>query len=812
MNKQKSIRADDKELKNARLNKWAQKRVKPKLIAMAALMICALCALSIVTLYIKVTYGESYQARAITQLVVNRSGVDQTINPKRGSIVDRNMTTLAVSTRVYDVIMDIRLLINLNPKRQVTTVNKLSKILNVSKQSLWNYLRIGNITTDESGKEKFEPLEENDTNYKKIAIGIDFEISREIGNAKLDQIHTESRSVRNYVYDDQAASVIGFQTTEFSIGLERQYESYLAGSQGRISRSYSSNGFLGESGIVTKTTNVKNGSTVITTLDERIQSIADAAAKKYFEIEEARNTSVIVMKPNTGEILAMSEYPTFDLNRPLDPKGVTEPNLAADLESLDEKLRVEQLNRLWTNFNITDTFEPGSTFKPITVATALQENIITTDETYYCPGYKNVGVPINCHLRSGHGSETLEATLYNSCNVAMMDIAEKIGREKFSKYQHDFGFGDKTGIDLPSETAARALVFDEGELGASELATSSFGQRFNATPLQVITAFSAVINGGNLMKPYIVSRIVDEDGTVELENVPTVTRRVISRETSDWIRTSLESVITKGTGRSAQIEGYGIGGKTGTGEQGVNGTEDFHYTMSIATFFPVENPQYVVLVIINRPKNDGASPGPFSKEVMQNIINIMNLPPDRGEEAPPEEELITISSYVGKNIAEVTAEIAAKGFNCELIGASGNIVKAQFPEDGTPMRPDDYVILTIGSEGDTGDLVPIPVVVGLSEEDAIAKVTAAGLLPAIIRDETIEQPEESYQTTEQDEAAGDPGEGNPDMENPDMGNPDMDNSNDSQSEQADKPVIVTQSPAQIGTGVPPGTTIRLVLR
>ncbi|MDR1208884.1 MAG: PASTA domain-containing protein [Clostridiales bacterium] len=768
-----------REFRLAQLRRIAERGSKGKLGVMVGFLITAMAALALVVLGIKLLFGEEYQNRALTQLINRSVAGGRVIEPNRGAIVDRSMSALAQSYMVYDAIMDVRNLINASPARQTRTVNRLAEITGLPERALWRYLNVG--SADDDGR---KPVPEQDTHYRRAALGLTYAQSRAIADdGVIQNITTEARSVREYMYDDLAADVIGFKTAADAFGIERQYDEYLAGTTGRIYRVYGGDDSFISGGVVTERASVKNGSTVVTTLDLRVQRIAEDAVKKYAALEDAENTAVIVMDPSTGEILAMAEYPSFNLNMATRAEGVNDPETAAKLAGLSGPELNDGLHKQWTNYNITDTFEPGSTFKPVTVAAGLEENIVTPESAFYCPGYRQIGgYTIHCHLLSGHGGENLEAALYNSCNVAMMDISGMEGRSIFYKYQRGFGFGEKTGVDLPLEESAAALLHSETGLNASELATASFGQRFNATPLQIITSFSAIINGGNLMRPYVVSKVIAEDGTVEFENTPTVARRVISKETSDWLRVSLESVITRGTGKKAAIPGYAIGGKTGTGEQGIAGTEDFHYTMSIETYFPVDNPRYAVLAVINRPASDTASPGPMSKEIMQNIINVMNLPPDRGEEAPADERPAA-GAYVGRGLAEVSAELAALGLNAELIGPAGDTVTMQFPQTGAPMDPGATVVLTIGFAGEGAETVPIPNVVGMSEEEAIAALTASGLIPAVWR----ETPPEISETAEQPESPEASGETPP------------------------REAVTAQSPGQIGSEVVKGTTVRITV-
>lgn len=712
--------------------------IKVKLIFIAVFVAVSFIYLSKEIFRLKTAHGKEYENRAIVQLVQDSMANEQVINPNRGSIVDRNMTNLAVSKLLYDVFLDVRLLINrtdevkIDNGQQISvqedSFRKVSQVLGIPIETLYSYLEADHQETDDQGNVTKYPLPEYDSSHFFIAREVPYEKAIELESLKPRDVYLEAKSKRAYIYNDLAASVIGFIRGDKLFGLESQYDKYLSGTPGRIFRVYSNEG-----GVVTEKIDPKNGDTVITTLDIGIQDIADKAVTKWGEKYQAENTSCIVMNPKTGEILAMAEYPSFNLNNPVDLNGVTKPSYRDEWRNLNEKDFFDKFNRLWTNYNITDTYEPGSTFKPITVAAGLEENIITPDDSFYCPGGKEVGgVWINCHYHAGHGSQSLDNTLINSCNVAMMNIAANEGRDIFYKYQRDFGFGEKTGIDLPAEINAYKLVHPLDRLNSSELATSAFGQRFNATPIQIITSFAACINGGNLMRPHIVSRVVSEKGELVLENKPTVERKVISQETSDYLRETMEGVISRGTGIRAAIPGWAIGGKTGTGEQGIAGTEDYHYTNSIITYFPVDDPEYIIITIINRPEDgESASPSPFVKEVMEDIIRFKSLPPKREDrETNPDLDMVAVEDYTGGTLDNVTRELNNLSLDYEFIG-NGTIVSGQYPEAGTMVPKNSMIILYIEYDGEEHDMTTIPNLVGMEQSEAVETLNSLNLEPVI---------------------------------------------------------------------------------
>ncbi|MBR1737295.1 MAG: PASTA domain-containing protein, partial [Firmicutes bacterium] len=411
-------------------------------------------------------------------------------------------------------------------------------------------------------------------------------------------------------------------------------------------------------------------------------------------------------------------------------------------------------NDVWRNFNITDSFEPGSIYKPIVVAAALEENVISTADRFYCGGGRNVAdAYIRCHYTPGHGSETLEEVLANSCNVGMMEIVEKLGKDKYYKYQQEFGIGEKTGVDLPDEKSMSALVYKYDNINEVELATCSFGQGFNCTPLQDITAFSALINGGNIMRPYVVSQIVDEKENVIKEHEPEVVRKVISEDTSDFIRNALTKVFEEGgTGHKAAIEGYRLGGKTGTAEQG-NRDEGIH-TVDFIAYFPVENPKYIAMAVIHRPANysDGVvSPAPMIKELFQDLINYAALPPDdEVDETYNDNEQISniLGDYTGRNLKETINELIEAGLDVEIAGAGGDTVKKQFPEGNSKINETTKVIIYTEKQNQETKLVKVPDVTGLTIEEADELLRSLGFKYVVQDDSENEEAKENEEKTE----------------------------------------------------------------
>ncbi len=673
--------------------------------------------------YIKIVHGEEYTKKAMTQQTNN---VDRIINPNRGSILDRNKQTLAVSKTVYNVILDPRVLAKLDDTKEKekaakeTTITEISRILEIPQEKLRGYIQVG-----ADGK----PAQ--DTSYLPIKKKVSGKVADEIKGLKLKGVWLEEDTKRSYTYDTYAAQVIGFMRGDSKWGIEKFYDDLMKGVPGRTFRTLEE-----DNNAVTQQIPPRQGYSVVTTIDQVIQGyseeIAQEAGKKY----EAEHASVLVMNPNTGEVISMAAYPTFNLNNPTEKPAVYDPAFDATWRGMSEEDKLTYMNRVWNNFNIVHTFEPGSIFKPMVIAAALEENIISPQDTFFCGGSLLVaGSPRYCWNHQGHGDLNAEGILANSCNVGMMHIAAKMGRDIFYKYEKDFGFGEKTGIDLPAEASSdEPLIYSKAQLNVVELATSSFGQGFNCTPIQVVNAFAAVINGGKLMKPYVVSQVIDANGNLVKENTPKVQRKVISQETSDMVRRYLKTVVDTGTGKKAKIEGYAIGGKTGTAQQAVR--VDEQYTITFMAFLPVENPQYIALVLIDKPKpyiEGSGSAAPMLRELLEKIISYKAIEPSNeikksDNKQPTEPNTVVVDNYIGRTLLEATNNISDMDLDYELVG-SGTVVTNQVQKAGSQVPKGTKIILYITKGDDSKNLTTIPDVIGLTKAEAVEKIKAANLIP-----------------------------------------------------------------------------------
>lgn len=621
-------------------------------------------------IYIEVKSGPEYEKKVLAQ----QNNANQVIPYQRGRIEDRNGTVLAASVDMYKVIIDCKALNGKNKtikKRKKITIaavkkyfpeidiDRMEKELREYKDSRYRPLRsrefdknnnqiIAKVTSEE--KEAFEKAFKYETADGK---------KKEMPDKKKPYgIWFEKVYKRIYPYDSLAASVIGFtssQSGDGSIGLEREYDSILKGVNGR------SYGFIDYDRNVQKTVvEPEDGKTIVTTLDANIQMAVEEEIQNWNnqhlvndgtgETKKlgSQNTACIVMNPNNGEILAMASYPGFNLNNSSDLsnytiddlKNISEDNRKSVRNSIpisDDKIKENALNSIWQAYPITNSFEPGSIFKPVTISAGLDTGTVKTSDTYYCDGGEQIGSDyVHCWYHAGHGQETVEDALKNSCNDALMQMSAKIGPDYFAKYQRLFGFGQKTNVDLPGETDTSNLLFSKDQLGSYiNLATNSFGQNFNLTMIQMAAAYSSIINGGKLYQPHFLSRVEDSGGNVIRKVDPVVRQTTISKDTSDLMKQYLRTVVRAGTGKNTEIEGYSVAGKTGTAQKSPK--RENHYVISFIGDVPAEDPQIVIFTIIDVPNvgKESACHGTLeiNKAILERIIPYLNIPSEDEEAA-----------------------------------------------------------------------------------------------------------------------------------------------------------------------------------
>lgn len=575
-------------------------------------MLFAAIVLAFVFLVGRITYINAASGDKYTKLVLDQQQYgSRTIPFKRGDIVDRNGTKIATSERIYNVILDMKVMLSKEEYIE-PTIQALEDCFGIAEEDVrtlmdknptgrYNILKKG---VDYATAQKFNKIESDSEKYPNVK-----------------GIWLEEDYVRKYPYNTLASDVIGF-TVDGNVGsngIEASYNSILNGTDGR------EYGYQDESTSFEQTVKEpENGQTVMSTIDLQVQSIVEKHILEFNEEhknqaregEGSLDTAVIVMNPQNGEILAEASYPNYDLNNPRD---LTKYYTEEQIEAMSDEEKLDTLNSLWNNFCVSDTYEPGSTFKPFVISAGLETGVLTGEESYTCGGVLHVGDhDIHCSNRDGHGTQTLKRALENSCNVALMQIGESMGAEEFTRYQELFGFGEMTGIDLPGEASTEGLLYEAENMDAASLATNAFGQNFNVTMTQLVASFCSLVNGGNYYEPHVVKQIQDENGNVTETKDPVLVRKTISKETSDIIKDYMYGVVEEGTGKSAAVEGYAIGGKTGTAEKLPR--RNGKYLVSFIGYAPQENPQVVVYVVVNEPNAQGQANSGFATELASKIM------------------------------------------------------------------------------------------------------------------------------------------------------------------------------------------------
>lgn len=604
-----------KKKKNIRL----LKRMQRKLLVSFGI-ICVLFVFLIGRLmYIEYSQGDRYE-----KIVLAQQGYDSKIIPyQRGNITDSKGTVMATSVDVYNVILDCKVLNAYEDEDGVisSTIDAVTESFPEIERSVMEEKLEKNASSQYVVLAKQVSYEE----MKSFSERAEEQNNDDIAANNIKGIWFEKEYKRVYPYNSLACSVLGF-TTSGNVGvngLENEYDDVLNGVNGR------SYGYQNTDNDLEKTViEATNGNTLVTTLDANIQSIVEQEIlnfnMKYANESGAgsKNTAVVVMDPNSGEILAMAQYPTYDLNNPRDLSAYYTPE---QLELMSEDEQLDVLNKLWRNFAVTYTYEPGSTAKPFTVACGLETGTLRGDETYVCDGGEEIaGYKIRCVNRNGHGVETIQDALSDSCNDALMQMSYAIGAKNFANFQSNFGFGQKTWIDLPGEASTANLIYDEEALESTiNLATNSFGQNFNVTMVQMASAFSSLINGGELYQPHLVKRIVDDRGNTVEEIDPVVRKQTISREVSDQMKIYLRNVVANGTGATAGVDGYDIGGKTGTAqkfEEGTNKRAKRKYLVSFIGYAPQEHPEVLIYVVVDEPNVADQAHSSYAQEISHNIM------------------------------------------------------------------------------------------------------------------------------------------------------------------------------------------------
>ncbi|MFI3231573.1 MAG: penicillin-binding transpeptidase domain-containing protein, partial [bacterium] len=608
---------------------------------------------------------------------------DRLISPQRGEILDRNGEIIATNESVYSISV-----INAQVKDPETTANILASKLEL------DY----NETLEKINKK---------VALERIKTKVDKDVTDEIRNLNLEGVMIDEDIKRIYPHEDMASQVIGFvgKDNQGIIGLEAMYDEYLEGSNGKILTETDARGIEMITGIQERQAPT-DGYNLVTSIDLTLQKYAEQTLEKVIEVKEAQRGAIILMNPQNGEIYAMANEPDFDLNEPF---TINDEELLGNWDNLSTQEQNDALNQMWRNFSINDTYEPGSTFKILTSAIGLEENIVTPETMFTCSGGHTVGgIYIKCwRSPNNHGVQTFTQGVQNSCNPVFMQIVEELGAEIFYDYMEIFGLTQKTGVDLAGE--ASGIMHKEENLGEIELATMSFGQSFQITPLQLLRAISSVINGGNLITPHFGIQIENDDKSVVGKLEYPVVENIISEETSEQMKKILESVVAEGTGNKTYIEGFRIGGKTATSEKLPR--RSGKYIASFSAFAPAEEPELIALVIIDEPQGvyyGGQVAGPVMKEIMENALPYLGVEPifTEGELENIEVGTLIVPDFIGMKEGEVREYISQNFESKEdwetgrtnyeisiIMQGEGDIIKTQFPPSGIEINKGEEIIL-----------------------------------------------------------------------------------------------------------------------
>lgn len=617
----------------------------------------------------RVFFIQSIKADEYQKMAYEQQTRDRLISPKRGEIVDRNNNPIATNESVYSISV-----IN----SQIEEPEKVASILSEKLE-----LKYEDVLKKVNKKVALE----------RIKTKVDKETADLIRNLNLVGVMIDEDIKRIYPNENMASQVIGFvgKDNQGIIGLEAKYDEYLKGKQGKILTETDSRGIELRNGSQERVAPT-NGYTLVTSIDINIQKYAEQTLEKVVEAKGAKRGSIILMNPQNGEIYAMANKPDFNLNEPF---TINNDGLKSNWANMSQKDRNNALNQMWRNFSINDTYEPGSTFKVMTSAMGLNEKLITPETHFNCGGGKTVGGRYIKCWRSprSHGSQTFVQGVQNSCNPVFMEVGEKLGADKFYEYMQIFGFNEKTGVDLPGE--AVGIMHKKENVGPVELATMSFGQSFQITPLQLLRAISSVINGGELITPHFGTKIVDENGNIIEELNYKKGRKTISKETSEQMKWILESVVSEGTGNKTYIPGFRIGGKTATSEKLPR--RSGKYIASFCAFSPAENPQVIALVLVDEPQGvyyGGQVAGPVMKELMENVLPYLKIEPKYSEKELEMEETkeIVVPKFLEMDIKDAKKILTDEKINFEVIGQGEKVIN-QFPQPDEVIKYNGKVML-----------------------------------------------------------------------------------------------------------------------
>lgn len=647
-------------------------------------------------------------------LAINQQTRDKILEPSRGTIYDTNMKELAVSANVEQITIDPSIV---DQTKTEQTASMLSVILELEYEDV--LAKLEKNTKYEVLKRRVEKAESD--------------LLREyISEENVKGIYIIPDTKRYYPQGNLASNLIGFTGSDGDglWGLENYYNKTLSGTPGRLISARDAQGdempFDYEQLI-----EPQNGNSIVLTIDEVIQYFLE----KHLETARADNNPVegvagIIMNVKTGEILAMATKPDYDLNEPF---VISDEQLLSTLDGLEgdeySTARKEILETMWRNKPVVDSYEPGSTFKIVTMAMGYEESLINAQSTFYCSGSLVVADrTISCWKHAGHGSQNLINTLENSCNPALMNIGAMIGTSTFIKYFEAFGFTSKTNIDLSGETSG--IFFDSNNFNEVELAVSSFGQTFQITPLQLITAVSAIVNDGYMVQPHVVKEILDEDGKIIESTSTESVRQVVSEETSAFMREAMEAVVTTGTARNAYVSGYRVGGKTATSQKRALEitTGKSHYIASFIGVAPMDDPEIAVLILIDEPQGTliqgGQIAAPVVGRIMADVLPYIGVEPEYTTEELASID-ITTPNMIGVDRSQVSSLLGGQNISYRFVG-DGDTVTDQVPAPGAKVPSSATVILYMGGSKPTSSIT-VPNIIGKTADQAKEILESAGL-------------------------------------------------------------------------------------
>lgn len=674
-----------------------------------------------------------------------------TLSANRGAIYDANGTALAWSATVYNIYIDptlyreeMKSIEDANDKKKSAAEEEnetADNLVDVDqlKTSITNFLseKLGLKT------EEVEASFEKDGRYYVLQTQVEKNVTDEITayfeKLNLSFIGTEATTRRYYPQNELAAAVIGFTNGDGDgqYGLEYQYDDYLSGVDGRVISAQAANGEEMPYRYST-TYDAEDGDSLYLTLDTTIQYYLEKSLAEMVEKFEVKERACgVIMNPKTGAVYAMATYPTFDLNNPSEIYDTkTAQELAALPESEYSTAYATARETQWKNKVISEISYPGSTFKIVTTADAFEENLINMEtDSFYCSGQVQVAdALIHCSNTAGHGAQTFTQALTNSCNPAFIEIGQRIGIDKFSYYFEGFGLAEKTGIDLPGEAVSYSVTGDD--MTIVDLASAAYGQCNKVTAMELVTAYSAAINGGYMVTPHVVDHVVDSNGNIVLQNETEVKRQIVSEETSAIVREQLEAVVNNNPSHNAYIQGYRIGGKSGTAEKLDTSTaDDRQHVASYCCFAPADDPEVIMLIMADEPNKEIGYYGsqvvvPYARDIMEEILPAMGFYPEYSD-GEDTDSTVTVPYLQSADITSAESTLAQLGLTYEVVG-DGTTVASQSPSTGTSVTKGGKVILYTEVGGNSGDTIEVPNLVGMTAAEVNETMTYYDLNYAIV--------------------------------------------------------------------------------